>query len=263
MKNHTINLIKGTIFISLFIVIIIFGSCIPQKKIKYVQQKIKNDTIETFGLKPRPKNTIQPFDNLYVKIISPDELTSNMFNSESEGGQAVNVNYNMISYTVNDSGFISFPFVGLIKVQDLTILQAKDSIQAALSNYISNATIIVKFVGKSVTIIGEVARQGKYIIYDDNVNIFTAISMAGGLTDYGDREHVTIIRESAGFAKYYYIDLTDRHVLKSNFYYLKPEDIVIIQPLQQKSYGFASFPYTLVLSSLTTIIALLTYMRTF
>ncbi len=175
----------------------------------------------------------------------------------------MNVNYNMISYTVNDSGFINFPFVGQIQVENLTILEAKDTIKEALSKYISNATVIVKFVGKSVTLIGEVENQGKFIIYDDNVNLFTAISMAGGLTDYGDREHVTIIRETYGVAKYYVVDLTDRHIIRSDFYYLKPEDIVIIPPLKHKSFGFTSFPYTLVLSSLTTIIALFSFMRTF
>jgi polysaccharide export outer membrane protein len=169
----------------------------------------------------------------------------------------------MISFTVNDSGYIDFPFVGQVMLKGLTILEAKDTLQNALSKYISNSTLIVKFVGKSVTVIGEVNSQGEYEIYDDNVNVFTVLAMARGLTDYGDRQRITIIREVAGKATYNYLDLTDRHLLKSEFYYLKPEDVIIVQPLKQKSYGFSSFPYTLVLSGLTTIIALMTYMRSF
>jgi polysaccharide biosynthesis/export protein len=253
IKNSLINIfLLGFISVN----IIFFSSCIPQTKVKLVQKKNKNDTTENFVLRSRPKNRIQPFDNIYIKVISPDEVTSGMLNSESGGSQGGNLDYNMISYTVNDSGTISFPYVGQIKLLDLTILQARDSIQAALSKYISNATVIVKFVGKSFTVVGEVTRQGKYVIYDDNVNIFTALSMADGISEYGDREHVTIIRENNGIANYHYIDLTDRHVLSSDFYYLKPEDIIIVQPLKQKAYGFSSFPYGTVLSGLATIIAI-------
>jgi polysaccharide biosynthesis/export protein len=263
MKNLIRDIINLAIFSFLMILIIFSSSCVPQKKIILVQKKIKNDTTETFVLKTRPKNSIQPFDNIYIKVISPDVITSGMLNSESGSAAGGVTDYNMISYTVNDSGYISFPYVGQIKLLDLTILQARDSIESALSKYISNATIIVKFVGKSFTVVGEVRGQGKYIIYDDNVNIFTAISMAGGLTEYGDREHVTVIRENNGTASYHYVDLTDRNVLTSDFYYLKPEDIIIVQPLKQKSYGFTSFPYAMVLSSFTTIIAILSFMRTY
>jgi len=263
MKINTATYTNLILFVLIFILIAALSSCIPQKKLKYVQKKDPKDTVELFTLATRPKTTIQPFDNLYIKVISPDELTSRMFNFESQNIQSQGINYNMISYTVNDSGFINFPYVGQIKVKDLTILQAKDTIQDALSKYISNSTIIVKFVGKSVTIVGEVYRQGDYVIYDDNVNVFTAFSMAGGITDFGDRENVTIIRETSGKAEYFKIDLTDRHLLKSDFYYLKPEDVVIVSPLKQKSWGFATFPYTLVLTSITTIIALMAFVRTY
>ncbi len=242
-------------------VIILAGSCVPQKRIKLVQNKVKKDTINEFILKQRPKNSVQPYDNLYIKVISPDVNTSNMFNSESMNVE--NVNYNMISYTVNDSGYIDFPFVGLIKVKDLTLTSAKDTIEVHLRKYISEASVVVKFVGKSITVIGEVMQQGEYVIYADNISVFKALSLAGGLNNFGNRENVTIIREIDGKAKYYTIDLTDKYVLQSDLYYLRPDDIIIVQPLKQKSFGFESFPYTLVLSGITTIIALLTYMRTY
>ena len=261
MKTSLLTAKNLIVSFSIFVAIIFFSSCIPQKKLKLVQSKIKNDTINNFILTQRPKNTVQPFDNLYIKVISPDVNTSNMFNSESMNVQ--NVNYNMISYTVNDSGFIDFPFVGLIRVKDLTLTSAKDTIQSKLRTYISEASIVVKFVGKSITVIGEVVRQGEFVIYADNINVFKALSLAGGLTNFGDRENVTIIRELDGVSKYYKLDLTDKYVLQSGLYYLRPDDIIIVQPLKQKSFGFASFPYTLVLSGITTIIAMLTFMRTY
>lgn len=252
---------NSIIFLFVISIIIALSSCIPQKKIKLIQSKAKNDTINQFVLKHRPKNTIQPFDNLYIKVISPDVNTSNMFNSESMNVQ--NVNYNMISYAVNDSGYIDFPFVGMVKLKDLTVTDAKDTIQKYLRQFISEASVVIKFVGKSITVVGEVKQQGNFVIYSDNINVFKALSLAGGITDVGDREKVTVIREIDGRATFHYLDLTDKYVMQSDFYYLKPDDVIVIQPLKQKSFGFTSFPYSLVLTSLTTIIALLSFMRTY
>ncbi|MEN8121995.1 MAG: polysaccharide biosynthesis/export family protein [Bacteroidota bacterium] len=218
--------------------------------------------MNTFILKHRPKNTVQPYDNLYIKIISPDASTSQMFNSETGGAGLASVNYHMISYTVSDSGYIDFPFVGQIYVEGLTILEAKDVIQKALSQYISNAAVIVKFVGKSITIVGEVLRQGEFTIFSNNLIIFKAFAMAGGLTDFGNRKNVTIIREKDGKANYYTVDLTDKRITSSEFYYLKPDDVIIVHPLSAKSWGFASFPYSLLMTSLTTLIVILTFIRT-
>lgn len=260
--NNQINL-KRIIFIFFAAAVLLISSCVPQKKIRYVQTKDKKDTTNYFVLKQRPKNTVQPFDNLYIKVISPDIETSQMFNSESSNAVQQSVNYNMISYTVNDSGYVDFPFVGLIYVKDLTILQAKDVIQEALHQYISNAAVIVKFVGKSVTVIGEVLRQGEFVIYSDDISIFKALALAGGITDFGNREAVIIIRENDKKVSYHTIDLTDKRVAESEFYYLKPNDVVVVQPLKQKSYGFSQFPYTLLLTGLTTLIVVLTFIRSF
>jgi len=258
MKINSPYFSNSVTILLVFIAIVFLSSCIPQKKLKLIQTKTKNDTINSFILKQRSKSTVQPYDNLYIKVISPDGASSIMFNTEDN---RQSVDYNMISYTVNDSGFIVFPFVGLIKVKDLTILAAQDTIQSAISKYISEASVIVKFVGKSITILGEVINQDEYIIYSDNINIFKALALAGGLTDYGNRENVTIIREIDGKADFHLLDLTDKYILQSDFYYLRPEDVVIVQPLNQKSWGFAQFPYTLILSGLTTLVTLLTLLK--
>ncbi len=230
---------------------------------KLVQTKERKDTVSVFNLRERPRNTILPFDNLYIKVISSNTEASDLFNSESRTNAQINIDYNMISYTVNDSGYIDFPFVGDIKLSGLTLSEAQDTVQAKLKKYISGSDIIIKFVGKKITIIGEVGRQGTYNFFSNSISIFNALALAGGLTEFGNRETITIVREYEGKVKYHYLDLTDKNVVKSQYYYLRPDDVVIVQPLKQKSFGFASFPYTIVLSAITTIVALLTFSRSF
>jgi len=258
MKNLSHKRINLLMFSSVLFIIIYLSSCVSQKKVKYVQNKSK-DTTTAFKLEPRPLNSIQPFDNLYIKIISPDSETSIMFNSESMNVQTVD--YNMISYTVDKKGYIEFPFVGDIYLEGLTLSQAKDTLKTAIKSYIRNSDVVVKFVGKTITVIGEVARQGEYVIYSDNINIFRILSQAGGLTDFGDRRNITIIREIKGVARFYYINLTDKKLMGSKFYYLKPGDTIIVQPLRHKSFGFTAIPYTLILTSLTTMLTLFTFIR--
>ncbi|RLD60689.1 MAG: hypothetical protein DRI95_15175, partial [Bacteroidetes bacterium] len=161
MNTYLIKQIRGLFFLFFIISVFILSSCVPQKLVRYVQPRDEEDTLNTFIVKHRPINTVKPFDNLYIKIISPDQSTSQMFNSESDGAANTNVNYHMISYTVSDSGYIDFPFVGQMYVEGLTILEAKNVIQNELSQYISNAAVVVKFVGKSITVLGEVRQQGE------------------------------------------------------------------------------------------------------
>ena len=262
MNNHLVKQIKGLLLLFFIVSVLILSSCVPLKKVMYVQTKDDKDTMNTFILKHRPQNTVQPFDNLYINIISPDETTSRMFNMMETGGAYRIVDYHMISYLVNDSGYVNFPFVGQIYVEGLTILEAKDAVQNALSQYISNAAVTVKFVGKNITVIGEVNRQGEYPIFSDYVTIFSALARAGGIGDFGNRENVTIIREEDGKTSFHHVDLTDKKITLSDYYYIKPSDIIVVQPLKQKSYGFATFPYALVLTSLTTLIVVLTFIRT-
>ncbi len=264
MKTNLSIILKPFVFFGVLLtVVILLDSCIPQKKLKLVQTKERKDTTTLFSLNERPKNIILPFDNLYIKVISSNIEASQLFNSESNSNVQLNTDYNMISYTVNDSGYIQFPFIGLIKVSGLSLHQAADTIHSKLDTYISGSDVIVKFVGKNITILGEVNNQGRYNFFNNSISIFNAISLAGGLTEFGDRETVTIMREYGNKLQYHYIDLTDKNVVKSPYYYLRPDDVLIIQPLKHKSYGFSSFPYTIVLSGLTTVIALITFSRSF
>ncbi len=86
MNNHQIRQTISLFFMFFVVSVLILSSCVPLKKVMYVQNKDEKDTLNAFILKQRPKNTVQPFDNLYINIISPDETTSRMFNSQAGGG---------------------------------------------------------------------------------------------------------------------------------------------------------------------------------
>ena len=78
---------------------------------------------------------------------------------------------------------------------------------------------------------------GSKILYQDKVNILEAIANSGDITVTGDRKDVVVIRQFPHGAETFKIDLTDDNAMKSNVYYLHPNDYIYIKPLKQKTWG--------------------------
>ncbi len=242
----------------LLVFILMFSSCVPQEKLKYVQDETTQN-LKAEYFKTRPVKRIQPFDNLYIKVLSIEEQNARVFSNESNLSGGIDIN--LISYTVNDNGKIDFPFIGEIDVNNLTLKEAKDKIEAELTQYLSNTSITIKFVNSNITVLGEVRNQGEFPFYKEQINIFQAIGYAGGMTDYGDKSNVTLIREKNGLYRYFYIDLTDKSIIEGDYFYLQPNDIVIVEPIKTKFRNLRTFTYSTFLATATTLVTVLYFFR--
>ncbi len=242
---------KGLIVYSLIITLVL--SCTPTKKLKYVYTTTDKVPKNQY-YNDRSEKTIQPYDYLYIKIYSLDEQTNAIFRENQYGGYATE----LISYAVDDAGNINFPFVGDIKVRDLTINQAKEKIEKSLENYLNNVSVRVRFVSNKITILGEVNRPGHYSFYDEKVNVFQAVGFAGGINTFGDKTKVTLIREKDNNIKYYYLDLTNKDIVATDFYYLLPNDILIINPINAKYRELRTYSLSLTSAILSTLSTLAT-----
>ncbi len=242
---------------AVFAILLAFSSCVSTEKLRYVTD-LESDQVfnENDFRVSRVVKKIQPQDYLYIKIYSLDEKVSNIFYSNNS---QYNNDLKLISYQVNDEGFIDFPFVGKINVKDLTIEGAKEKIQNDLSNYLRNTSVTVRFVGNKITILGEVGKPGEYPYFDDKINVFQAIGFANGIADYGNKENVLLIREKNNQVTYNYLDLTKKGIVESEYYYLLPNDILVIDPINAKYRNLRQRDLALlstVLSAVTTIVSL-------
>ena len=202
--------------------------CTPTEKLKY--------TIDTDGSKnqyhnERSEKTIQPYDYLYIKIYSLDQTTSDIFNNTREYGMN---NEQLYSYEVNDEGSIFVPFIGRILVRDLTIDEAQKKLETELNKYLTNISLRVRFVSNKITVVGEVNRPGNYTFYDEKITVFQALGLAGDIANYGDKTKVALLREKDDIINYHYLDLTDKDIVASDFYYLLPNDVLIVEPVRSK-----------------------------
>ncbi len=240
-----------------------FSSCVSQKKVlllKELQMAEQNKSIE-YRNERSLNYKIQPGDNLYIKAINIiDERNSNVLNGESSRysmGSDASIYLN--SYTVNEQGYLDYPLTGLVQVKNLTVEQAKDKLQTELSKFIKETALIVKLSNFDLTIIGEVAKPGKYKVYQTEISLLEAIAMAGNFTNFSKTSNVKIVRRTNNGSEVIKVDLGKADILSSPYYYLKPNDIVYVEPLKIKRWGFSTFPYSTVLSILSlgaTIFAL-------
>lgn len=234
-------------------VMILIVSCTPTQKLKYVLNT-GDDVYKNLYINDRTEKTIQPYDYLYIKIFSLDERTNSIFNGPYDYAYQTE----LLSYTVDGTGSISVPFIGSIKVRDLTINEAKDKIEKSLGLYLRDISVIVRFVSNKVTILGEVNRPGQYSFFDEKITVFQALGFANGINTFGDKSDITLIREKDNNVRYHYLDLTRKNIAESDFYYLLPNDIIIINPVNAKYRELRDYSITLISSLLYTITGFIT-----
>lgn len=242
--------------IAVLVIMLFVVSCVPAKKLKYF-----NDTNETDApaVNPRVQKIIMPFDKLFIKVLSIDPQTNQIFNSSEEMRYGSGTS-GVIGYLVDEKGEINFPFVGNIMVGKLTTAQAGEKIQKALDDYVSKTSIIVKYIDNQVTVMGEVLRQGVLPFTQDKLTIYEALSLGGGITRYGDRKNVMLIRNEGDKIMRYRLNLSDSRIVGKSYYYILPNDIIIVEPLKAISTSYPNYTLTTALTSVTTLIAVLLFL---
>jgi polysaccharide export outer membrane protein len=248
-------------FSNVLLMILLFTACVPQKSVVYLQDKNANKYIDYERVVHKDNVLIEPFDELYIEIVSLDREDVNFFERRSSNsfGSSSPEGFSIISYRVDESGNVNLPVIGRVKVSGYTLVEATDLLEKRLVGYLNQPSIKLKFVNKSVTMIGYVRSPGRYYYSGDRITIFQALGMAGDIVEYGNRKSVLLIREDKDGVKKTRIDLTNESVLESPYYYLRSNDVIYVEPLRKRWWGMNSFPFSLVLSSITTFILVLNY----
>jgi polysaccharide export outer membrane protein len=248
--------IKGKRFLGFILVMQLIVSCVPLSELSYFNDI---NELEEPVVNPKLKKTIAPFDRLYIKVLSTDPQTNIIFNDTQENVYSTQGN-NLIGYLVDEAGNITFPFIGKINVGSLSTFDAALKIQTSLNDYVSNTTITVKFIDNQVSILGEVKNQGVFTFSREKLTIYEAISYGGGLTNYGNRKNIILIRQEGDKIMHYKLNLSDSKIASKDYYYVLPNDVIIVEPLKTISTSYQNVTYTTVLTSITTLVAVLLFL---
>lgn len=245
--------------IVLTILCLSISSCIPQKKLTYLQEGDAMPNDSGYYSLQRKDYQIQINDILNISIRSYNAEVAAAFNTANTDRLTTSgsgdMYFYLTGYTVDNEGFIDLPVVGRLEVLGKTTDEVKDYLNQKLTLYFQEAAIYsnVQLSGIRFSIIGEVNRPGKYTIYQNQANIFEALSMAGDATVYGKRGEVQIIRQYPEGTRVFELDLTDRAVLSDPDFMIQPNDIINVKPASQRSWGIGTTGFSTFVQAISAV----------
>jgi len=228
----------------LTLISVVFSSCLSYREMVNFQD---GESLGRNGgdiIPPIPALTVRPDDLLQVTINSYNQEEALRFNIVSNQSQvqlsAQGANTatlaDPLGYRVDSRGQIELPVVGSLLVAGKTLEQIRDSVHArvAATGYLKDLSVQVRFLSFRVTILGEVNSPGTYTIPSQKINVLEALGMARDVTMFSRRDNILIVREEDGKRLYGRIDLKSRDIFNSPFYYLKPNDVLYVEPHKSK-----------------------------
>ena len=231
------------LFILFFLGQVLFlTSCNSTKQIVYFQ----GDTSRYIPLKRIQPNIykIQTEDILGVTVSSLNEEANKIFEMPIAvglrymafpGSQLGGQGLQPLGYQVDSVGMIEMPLIGKVKVKGLSFVEASDSIKLKLDTYLKNPSVNVRVLNHKYTILGEVNKPSTYNLLDNKTTILEAIGLAGDMTIYGRRDNILLVRDDQLGRKQVRLNLLDREILNSEYFYIKNGDILYIEPSTVKS----------------------------
>ena len=244
---------KKTVLYALCGILFLLTSCVSQKKVKLIQEKVNKEMTTQFENMRTTTYRIQTGDHIYVRIYSVDPKTSKFF--QSDFPYLMNSTYQYLNtYVVDEFGYISFSFIEKLYVKGMTVPEVQNAVQTQLDQYFKEASAYVKLVNFQVGVLGEVNSPGNFTVEQDQINVFQAIGLAGGVTDFGNYKDVKVVRQTQNGSEIHLLDLTDNQVLTSPYYYLMPNDVIYIEPRSTKSWAYSQFPYQTLLYAMSIIL---------
>ena len=227
---------KRNIFLLFFSVLLALTSCKTKEKVNEYNYLQNVEDIATEVSQKTADTTIQKGDQLIVLVTAKDmevvkPFNQNYYSSQSStvpGVTSSNNNAPEKGYLVNSEGRIDFPVLGSIIAQDKTLEQLQSELTSKISTYVKNPVVTLRLANFKITVLGEVARPGPYILSDLNPNVLTAIGLAGDLSMYGKRDNILIVRNVNGVTTKDRINLMDGSFINSPFYQLKQGDVIYV-----------------------------------
>lgn len=271
---------KNTYKIVLFLLVFSgLSACVSNKKVIYMQELGANSdplvsSSEKFSYKLE-EYFLQVNDIVDINIKTTDDKLNMIFGSVANdiqsqtvmsGNQGAGDAFFMTGYTIDDEGFVELPLIGKLKLLGLTSEQAKQKVESQVQRFINEGEFFVRvrLAGIRFSALGEFNRSGKYTILQNRVTIFEAIAFAGDLNRTAKRNEILLVRQYPDGSQMHKINLLDKNLLDSEYYFLKPNDLIYAEPMKVREIGAGNTlleSLTLLSTSITAIALIITLVQ--
>jgi len=231
--------------------VLLTASCISNKRITYLQNLPENTPIELDQFIPFAevdyKYILQPFDMVDIEFASSDEELTQGFSFQNSGtaggvggGGGGSDPLYMSGYSIDQLGNVEVPKLGKLKIAGMTEEEAKNLVQEEINKFFKEQVFVkLRIAGIRYTTLGEFNSVGVKIIYKNRATIFDALANSGETSMLGKKNQLFIIRQYDGGTKIHQINLNDRALLASPYYFIQPNDILYMEPMKIRQFGAA------------------------
>lgn len=233
MYRRSVFILSAIVF-----VIVFFTSCIDTRKSTYFNDL--NDTVLKSSSVEGTEHIIQKNDILSIRITSLSPEASAVFNATNTTATstvtATGTRNESSGYLVNADGNIELPMLGSIKAVGLTKTQLKDYITKQLldKKLLVEPIVDIRHLNYEVTVLGEVTHPTVITVPNEKISLIKALGVAGDITVYGRKDNVLLIREDDNKKIIKRLDLNSPSFLQSEYYYLRPNDVVYVEATKNK-----------------------------
>lgn len=236
MKSLSFNFLKDSILLLLLLLTIgSVQSCASKKDVLYFQDN-DNTIIEDSKIL---NQKIESNDILTVKIYSLDAEASKIYNIDllesSTGANGLEM-IKLKSYLVTDKGEIIMPILGNVVVNNKTTAELEEYLKEKLirEGHLKEPIVTVRILNSKITVLGEVRSPGTYTFAEKNLTLLQALGLAGDLTINGERKDVLLIRQEGNSKTIHHINLTSKTWMSTELFYIKQNDVIIVNPNSAK-----------------------------
>jgi len=236
---------RTIIYLSL---ILLTSSCISNKRINYLQNLPENDPIDLNEFIPYAEvdyeYVLQPFDIVDIDFASSNEELLKAFEfsgptrTGSGRGTAGGDVYFYSGYSIDKDGYVRMPVIGLVEIAGLTEEKAREKIERTVNGYFKEEVyVMLRTGGIRFTALGEFSNAGTQMILKNRATIFDALALSGESNILAKKNELFLIRQYDGGTKIHQVNLNDRRLLASPFYFIQPNDILYLQPMKIRQIG--------------------------
>ena len=180
--------------------------------------------------------TLQPADELTVTVSSLVPEATAMFNAPQanaaqRGELATTATPRLATHVVDSQGCITLPVIGRLHVAGLTTAQVEQAIRERVAEQVRDPYVQVQCVGYYVDVMGEVRQPRRVNVTRERYTVLDALADCGDLTEWGQRDAVTVIRRAPdGGSTFYRLNLADTQLMTSPAFFLQQNDVVYVEP---------------------------------
>ncbi len=261
------------IFLLLTCFLLLATSCKTKEKASELSYMQNIEEIATQATINTSHSTLQTGDQLVVLVTAKDMAVVKPFNQNYSSGEISQLsvpsgntplqgqsNLPGPTYMVDAHGEIDFPVFGKLQAGGKTLVQFQDELRSKLTAYVKNPSVSMRISNYKITLLGEVARPGQYIIPDGQTTLLSALGLAGDLTMYGKRDDILIVRNDDGQITKQRVNMLQADFINSPYFYLQQGDVIYVAPNNTKEKASRLDPnmpiYISVAGIIVTVLAL-------